>query len=43
MDYPASYFGESIHYSPSGEKVLNKEFIESIYPKLVKVLNNDKK
>ncbi len=38
MDYPVSYFGESVHYSTSGEKVLNKEFLEKIYPKLVEVM-----
>jgi hypothetical protein len=42
MDYPVSYFGESIHYSTAGEKVLNKEFLEKIYPKLVEVIHAKK-
>ena len=42
MDYPVSYFGESIHYSTSGAEVLNKEFLEKIYPRLVEEINAKK-
>ena len=42
MHYPVSYFGESIHYSTSGAKVLNKEFLEKVYPRLVEEINAKK-
>ena len=43
MEYPLNYFGESIHFSTAGEKVLNKEFIEIIYPNLIEVMNHAEK
>jgi hypothetical protein len=43
MEYPPSDFGESIHYSPKGEKVLNKEFLEKIYPRMVEITRDVKK
>lgn len=43
MEYPPSDFGESIHYSPKGEKVLNKEFLEKIYPQMVEIIQDVKK
>jgi hypothetical protein len=43
MEYPPSYFGESIHYNPKGEKKLNQEFLEKIVPKLIEVSRNAEK
>ncbi len=43
MEYPTSYFGESIHYNPMGERVLNQEFMNIIYPKLVEKISHVKK
>ncbi len=43
MEYPPSDFGESNHYSPKGEKVLNKEFLEKIYPQMVEIIQDVKK
>jgi hypothetical protein len=38
MDYPNTLFAESIHFTTEGGIKLNKEFIESVYPKFIELI-----
>ena len=44
MHYPLSAFSESIHYNSTGEKRLNSDFKQFIYPEIISYIkNSDKK
>ena len=43
MDFPKNLFSEAIHYNNVGEKKLNSDFKNIVYPEIVSYINNSKK